>query len=263
MNILFIGDIIGSPGREKVSDLLPILREKHSIDFTIANGENSAGGAGITKKTSEDLFSAGVDVITLGNHSFDRREFTETIDHPKIIRPANYPEGVPGKGLCSVDITTPDSNKTIKVTVVNLLGRFNMPLVDCPFRTADKILEQLSRLKPRPIIIVDFHAELTSEKQALGFFLDGRVSGVVGTHTHVQTSDEKILANGTGYITDAGMVGSSDSIIGVEKSDVLKRFLTGMPAKFQVAKNDIFFNGIVLTIDAESGKCNKVCRIIG
>ncbi|MEW6556958.1 MAG: TIGR00282 family metallophosphoesterase [Elusimicrobiota bacterium] len=253
MNILFIGDIIGSPGRKKISKILPEIKQNYSIDFTITNGENSAGGTGIVKKSVDEILSAGVDVITLGNHSFDRKEFTEIIDMPCVVRPANYPENVPGKGFCVIN----------NIAVVNLLGRFNMPLVDCPFRSADRVLEKLSTVNPQPsTIIVDFHAELTSEKQAMGYYLDGRVSVVLGTHTHIQTADEKILSNGTGYITDIGMVGSADSVIGVEKSDVLKRFLTAMPTKFQVAKDNIVFNGVVLTVNKHTGKCEKIDRLV-
>lgn len=258
MNILFIGDIIGAPGREKVEDILPVLKREYSIDFTVANGENSAGGIGLTKTSADELFAAGVDVITLGNHSFSRREVIDIIEHPKVIRPANYPDLVPGKGFCIEPVCGMHD-----VAVINFLGRFNMPLVDCPFKSADKILENLSKLNPKPsIIIVDFHAELTSEKQAFGHFLAGRVTAVIGTHTHVQTSDEKILSGGTAYITDAGMVGSGNSVIGVEKAEVIKKFLTGVPAKFQVAKDNVVFNGVVLTIDSKLCKCTKITRII-
>ncbi|OGS34470.1 MAG: metallophosphoesterase [Elusimicrobia bacterium RIFOXYC2_FULL_34_12] len=252
MNILFIGDIIGGPGREKISNLLPAFKKKYSINFTIANGENSAGGIGISKKAADEILSSTVDVITLGNHSFDRKEFVDVIDYPYIIRPANYPEAVPGKGYCIMN----------NIAVINLVGRFNMPLVDCPFRTADRILDNLSKSNQKiSFIIVDFHAELTAEKEAMGYYLDGRVSAVIGTHTHVQTADNKILRGGTGYITDVGMVGSKDSIIGVDKSDVIKRFLTGMPAKFQVARDNIEFNSVVLQIDDTSGKCVKIDRV--
>lgn len=258
MNILFIGDIIGSPGREKVEDILPVLKRDYSVDFTVANGENAAGGIGLTKTSAEEIFAAGVDVITLGNHSFSRREVIDIIEHPKVVRPANYPDIVPGKGFCVETVCGMQD-----VAVINFLGRFNMPMVDCPFKTADKILENLSKRNPKPsIIIVDFHAELTSEKQAFGHFLDGRVTAVIGTHTHVQTADEKILKGGTAYITDAGMVGSGDSVIGVEKADVIKKFLTALPVKFQVAKDEVVFNGVMLTIDGKSCKCTKIERII-
>ncbi|MBN1383959.1 MAG: TIGR00282 family metallophosphoesterase [Elusimicrobia bacterium] len=262
MNVLFIGDVVGSSGREKVGDILPVLKEEYSIDFTIANGENSAGGVGLTKKTAEELFASGVDVITLGNHSFNRKEVVDIIDHPRVIRPANHPDIVPGKGFCVV--APAKSVEGVKeIAVINFLGRFNMPLVDCPFKTADNVLGNLSKRNPGPpVIIVDFHAELTSEKQAFGHFLDGRVTAVIGTHTHVQTADEKILPGGTAYITDAGMVGSGNSVIGVEKAEVIKRFLTGLPAKFQVAKEDIILNGVVLTIDNKSYKCTEIKRII-
>src|SRR3989339_116295 len=252
MNILFIGDIIGGPGRENVSSVLQTLKKKYSINFTVANGENSAGGIGISKKAADEIFSSGVDVITLGNHSFDRKEYVEVIDYPYIIRPANYSSYAPGKGYCVMN----------NVAVLNLMGRFNMPLVDCPFRTADKVLESLSRTNPKiSIIIVDFHAELTAEKEAMGYYLDGRVSAVIGTHTHVQTADEKILQSGTGYITDVGMVGAKDSVIGVDKAEVIKRFLTGMPARFQVSRDNILLNSVIIKIDDVTGKCSKIERV--
>jgi len=252
MNILFIGDVIGSPGREKIADCLPLIKEQYNIGLTIVNGENAAGGIGIVKKTADEIFAAGADVITLGNHAFDKKEYVEVIDHPNIVRPANYPELVPGRGFCIV----------AKTAVISIMGRFNMPSVDSPFTASENILKKLSDINPAPkIIIVDFHAELTSEKIAMGYFLDGRVSAVIGTHTHVQTADERILPEGTGYITDVGMVGGLNSVIGVEKGAVIKRFLTGMPVRFEVEKEDIFINGVVLSVDNKTGKCTKIERI--
>jgi hypothetical protein len=232
--------------------LLPDLRNEHLIDMVVANGENSAGGIGIVKKSADEIFAAGVDVITLGNHAFDKKEFADIIDHPMVVRPANYPEMVPGRGFCVLG----------NVAVVNLLGRFNMPPVDCPFAAADRVLKELDASASHPkIIIVDFHAELTSEKEAMGYYLDGKVSAVIGTHTHVPTADERILPCGTGYVTDAGMVGSTDSVIGVEKAAVIKRFLTGMPARFEVAKNNVAMNAIMLDIDDRTGRCLKIERL--
>jgi len=252
MNILFIGDVIGSPGREKIADCLPALKEQYNIGLTIVNGENAAGGIGIVKKTADEIFAAGADVITLGNHAFDKKEYAEIIDHPNIVRPANYPELVPGKGYCSVG----------KTAVISLMGRFNMPSVDSPFTAVDNVLKRLSGINPAlKIIIVDFHAELTSEKVAMGHFLDGRVTAMIGTHTHVQTADERILPQGTGFITDVGMVGGLNSVIGVEKGAVIKRFLTGMPVRFEVEKEEIIINAAVISVDEETGKCTRIKRI--
>jgi len=252
MNILFIGDVIGSPGREKIADCLPGLKERYGIGLTVVNGENAAGGIGIVKKAADEIFSAGADVITLGNHSFDKKEYAEIIEHPNVVRPANYPELVPGRGF----------TVAAGAAIVSLMGRFNMPSVDSPFSAADAVLKKLSSFSPSPkIIVVDFHAELTSEKAAMGYYLDGRVSAVIGTHTHVQTADERVLPHGTGYITDAGMVGGLNSVIGVEKGAVIKKFLTGMPVRFEVEKEDIVINGVVLRVDDETGRCEHIERI--
>ncbi|OQA91984.1 MAG: hypothetical protein BWY26_00576 [Elusimicrobia bacterium ADurb.Bin231] len=252
MNILFIGDVVGASGREKMSDVLLDLKRENSVDFTIVNGENSAGGIGIVKKTADELFSAGADVITLGNHTFDKKEVTEIIGDPRIVRPANYPDVVPGHGVYLKN----------GIAVVSLMGRFNMPLVNCPFASADMILEKIASCgASNKIIIVDFHAELTSEKKAMGYYLSGRVSAVVGTHTHVQTADERVFDSGTGYITDVGMVGGINSVIGMDKSKVLKRFLTGMPQRFDVDSDGISLNALLISIDGQTGKCKSVLRI--
>ena len=228
------------------------MKEHYDIGLTIVNGENAAGGIGIVKKTADEIFAAGADVITLGNHSFDKKEYEEIIEHPNVVRPANYPELVPGRGFSVV----------AGAAVISLMGRFNMPSVDSPFSAADAVLKKLSSFRPAPkIIIVDFHAELTSEKIAMGYYLDGRVSAVIGTHTHVPTADERVLPGGTGYITDAGMVGGLNSVIGVEKGAVIKKFLTGMPVKFEVEKEDIIINGVALEINDETGKCERIERI--
>lgn len=252
MNILFIGDIIGQPGRTAIAELIPVIRDKYSVDFIIANGENSAGGFGLVPKSAEEIMEAGVDVITTGNHIFDRKEYVDVIDFPYILRPANYPDIVPGKGFCVVG----------NVAVVNLLGNFNMPPVHSPFYSVESVLGKLAALPAVPkIIIVDFHAELTSEKKAMGYFLDGRVSAVLGTHTHVQTADEIVLPGGTGFITDVGMVGAVDSVIGVNKAEALKKFLSGMPVKYRPAKGDMRLDAVCIEVDDDTGRCRKIRRV--
>ena len=256
MNILFIGDIIGSYGRAVVKQLLPELKQEHAIELTIANGENSAHGYSITEKVYHELLEMGIDVITMGNHLFEKRELVQKIDtFDRLVRPANFPPGAPGRDHLIVEV------KGKKVAVVNLLGRVFMQCLDCPFQAADKLI---NRLKERcPAIIVDFHAEATSEKVAMGYFLDGRASAVLGTHTHVMTADEKLLLNGTAYISDVGMSGSADSIIGMNKEQILKRFVTQMPEKFEPTDYGRgLFNAVVLNIDTESGKALGIKRIL-
>ncbi|MEW6087776.1 MAG: TIGR00282 family metallophosphoesterase [bacterium] len=254
MNILVIGDINGKAGRKAVKELLPAVKKKYIIDFCIANAENAAGGFGLTSEIASDLFSYGVDVITMGNHTWDNKELENFIDsEPRILRPLNYPRGNPGHGSIVVDV------KNIKVAVINLTGRVFMGNFDCPFRAAE---EEIKWLKgSNPVIIVDFHAEATSEKIALGWFLDGKVSAVVGTHTHVQTADEKILPSGTAYITDVGMTGAHDSVIGIKKELAIRRFLTQMPVKFDVASEDIQFNALCVQINTNDNKAEKVIRV--
>jgi metallophosphoesterase (TIGR00282 family) len=255
VKILFIGDIVGKPGRVAVRELLPVIIEDHRIDLVIANCENAAAGFGVTRDVVEELFRNRVDILTSGNHIWDKKEVLEFIeDYETLLRPANYPEGAPGFG--SVVMPSPTSPP---VGVINLAGRVFMHSLECPFRTAEKEIEKLR--KKTSIIIVDMHAEATSEKQALGWFLDGRVSAVVGTHTHVQTADERILPNGTAYITDLGMTGPFDSIIGTRKDAVLERFLTSMPNKFDVAKGDVRLQGVVLDVDRTSGKALGIERL--
>ncbi len=255
MNILFIGDIMGKPGRRAVRELLPGLIESRSIDLVVANCENAAGGFGVTRDIVEELFSDNIDVLTSGNHIWDKKEIESFIeDYRNLIRPANYPKGVRGFG----STITVGRSGTL-VGVINLMGRVFMRDIDCPFRTAQR---EIAQLKERTnIIIVDFHAEATSEKQALGWFLDGEASAVLGTHTHVQTADERILSRGTGFITDAGMTGPFDSIIGNEKGRVIERFLTGVPNKFEVARGDVFLQGALLKIDPSTGMCAAIERI--
>ena len=255
MNILFIGDIVGAYGRAVVKQLLPELKKEHAIELTIANGENSAHGYSITEKIYHELLELGIDAITMGNHLFEKKELVQKIDtFDRLVRPANYPPGAPGRDHLILDV------KGKKVAVVNLLGRVFMQCLDCPFQAADKLI---SRLKERcPAIIVDFHAEATSEKVGMGYFLDGRVSAVLGTHTHVMTADEKILLNGTAFITDVGMAGSADSIIGMNKEQILKRFVTQMPEKFEPTDYGRgLFNAVVLNIDVNSGKALGIKRI--
>lgn len=255
MKILFIGDIVGSPGREAVRFLLPGLKEKHGLDFIIANAENAAGGSGITPKTAEDLFGAGVDVLTSGDHIWKKRDIFEIIDRePRILRPLNYPVPAPGRGKGL--FKAPDGSL---IGVININGRVFMEALECPFRTSLAAQAELSQ--KTKVIIVDIHAEATSEKVALGWYLDGRVSAVLGTHTHIQTADEKILPSGTAYITDAGMTGPLDSVIGRKTEDVLARFLTSIPTRFDVACGNIQLQGVVLDIDAESGKTRAILRI--
>jgi metallophosphoesterase (TIGR00282 family) len=255
VNLLFIGDIVGKPGRQAVERLLHRLVDRHAVDLVIANGENAAGGFGITMETARELFAAGVDFITTGNHVWDKKEALEYLEHEqRVIRPANYPPGTPGSG--SGIVWTPGG---VPVAVLNLEGRIFMGNLDCPFRTADRAIEQLAATTP--VIVVDFHAEATSEKSALGWYLDGRVSAVIGTHTHVQTADERILTMGTAFITDAGMTGAFDSVIGVRKDEPIQRFLTNLPVKFEMAKKDIRLNGVVVSVDEGSGKAIAVERI--
>ena len=255
MKILFIGDIVGSPGRMAVRELLPPLIAKKKIDFVIANCENAAAGFGVTKKNVEELYSYHIDVLTSGNHIWNKREVLEFIgDYEKLLRPANYPAATPGSG--SVLIPT-DSGEC--VGVLNLAGRIFMQPIDCPFVAAKNKIAELR--KKTKIIIVDIHAEATSEKKALGWYLDGEVSAVLGTHTHVQTADEEILPQGTAYISDTGMTGPFDSVIGINKETVIERFLTQMPNKFDVAKDDIRMQGVIMNIDPVSGKANSIERI--
>jgi len=255
MNILFIADIVGRPGRRAVSELLPEIISQNSIQICIANGENAAGGFGLTEEVATELHKYGVDVITSGNHLWDKKEIIPYLkEDPFLLRPANYPPQVPGRGW-----TVFRSSQGLPVGVINLQGRVFIQDIDCPFRTADKILEKL-RQETR-LIVVDVHAEATSEKIALGWYLDGRVSVVIGTHTHVQTADESILPEGTAYITDAGMTGPHQSIIGVKKEPVLERFLTQMPTRFETATGDVKLCGVVVAIDEETGRAESIKRI--
>jgi hypothetical protein len=255
MKILFIGDIVGKPGRRAVSEFVPSLISERKIDLVIANCENAAAGFGVTREIVEELYGSRIDVLTSGNHIWNKKEVLDFIgDYETLLRPANYPATTPGSGAVLIPTT-----KGEYVGVLNLAGRIFMHPVDCPFVTAkNKIAELKAKTK---VIIVDIHAEATSEKRAMGWYLDGEVSAVLGTHTHVQTADEEILPQGTAYISDVGMTGPFDSVIGVKKETIIERFLTQMPNKFDVAKGDNRMQGVILDIDAISGKANSIERI--
>ena len=251
MRILMIGDIIGRPGRQALKAILPELRQELAIDFVIANGENTAGGFGITSDTAYELLDNGVDLLTSGNHIWDQKEIIPYMDEGlPLIRPANYPNA-PGRGYLIYD----------GIMVLNLMGRVFMPALDCPFRTADAILDEVAESENPKVIIVDFHAEATSEKQGLGWYLDGRVSAVLGTHTHVGTVDAKILPKGTAYLSDVGMTGPVNSVIGSNVGDVLERFLTGLPQRLNVASGPSILNSALMDIDPETGKATSIQRI--
>jgi metallophosphoesterase (TIGR00282 family) len=255
MNILFIGDIVGRPGRDLVHKWLRGLVEHFDIDLTIANAENSANGFGITRDIGETLLEWGVEVMTSGNHIWDKKEVLEYIvAEPRLLRPANYPAGVPGRG--SYVAQTGDGRA---VGVINVMGRVFMTPIDDPFAVVLREIESI-RHKTR-VIFVDMHAEATSEKVAMGWHLDGKVTAVIGTHTHVQTADDRILPNGTAYLTDAGMTGPHDSIIGMEKEPSLGRFLTGMPSRFEPASGNPRLNGVVIEADEKTGRATKITRI--
>jgi len=260
VKLLFIGDIVGQPGRRAVTELVPKLRQQHALDFVIANGENSAGGSGITPKTADEIFSAGVDVITSGDHLWDQKEVMELLANEKrFLRPLNYPPGTPGQGSGVFNIQHSTLNSQRSIAVLNAQGRTFMPPLENPFLLA---AEEVKRLRQRTkIIFVDFHAEATSEKIAFARMLDGQVSAVVGTHTHVQTADEQIFPGGTAYLTDAGFTGPHESVLGREIEPVLKRFLTGMPQRFEVAKNNVLLHGCMIEIDDASGKALKIQRV--
>lgn len=255
MKILLIGDIVGRPGREAVTKILPELRKDKGIDFVIANAENIAGGSGLTPDTVDELLNSHVDVVTSGDHIWKKKEIYERLEKDKrVLRPANYPESCPGLGATVIRCNSG------KVGVINVIGRVFMNNIDaCPFKTAEKELEKIS--KETKIVLVDMHAEATSEKIALGRFLDGRVSAVFGTHTHVQTADEKILPGGTSYITDVGMTGAQDSVIGRKVEPIIERFLTCMPTRFEMADGNVELQGALVEIDQESGRAISIERI--
>ncbi|MDP8237372.1 MAG: TIGR00282 family metallophosphoesterase [Candidatus Erginobacter occultus] len=255
IRVLLVGDVVGKPGREAFRVIAPRLREREGIHFTVVNAENAAGGSGLTDKAVSQLLAAGADVITTGDHIWRNKEiFSFIADQPRLLRPANLPPGSPGRG--SGVFTTASG---AEIGVVNLLGRVFMKPIDCPFRQCDRELESLSRRTP--IILVDFHAEATSEKQALGYYCDGRVSALYGTHTHVPTADERVLEGGTAYITDLGMTGASKSVLGREIEPVLKNFTTGLPAYFAVAGGEPVLEGAIVEIDPTVGRALSIRRV--
>lgn len=255
MKILFVGDVVGRTGRNALSIRLGRLVDRHEVDLVVVNGENAAAGFGLTLDIVREFFDLGVDVITSGNHIWDKKEIFEHLDRePRLLRPANYPPGLPGRGSGVYE-----TSAGIPVGVINLEGRVFMNNLECPFRCADALIDDLRR--QTPIILVDFHAEATSEKVAMGHYLNGRVSAVVGTHTHVQTADEQILSGGTAYLTDAGMTGSLDAVIGIRKELAIERFLTQLPVRFEVAKKDPVLCGVLFTIDEDTGRAQAVQRI--
>lgn len=255
LNVLAIGDVVGKPGRTACRNLIPKLRAKYNLDFVMANGENIAAGSGVTADTIQELLASGIDLITLGDHAFKKKEGIAVIaNHPLVLRPFNYPKEVPGQGLTVITL-----NSGVRVAVLNLMGRVFLQSLDCPFRAADQALSGLdSRVK---VILLDFHAEATSEKVAMGWFLDGRASAVLGTHTHIQTADETVLPKGTAYITELGMTGPYRSVIGRDTDQVIHRFLTQMPGAMEVASGDIRLAGVLVQIDSETGRAKSIRRI--
>ena len=251
MRILFVGDIYGRPGREAVGHFVPLLRKEARIDFAIGNVENAAGGRGLTEPVAKELFAAGIDVFTLGNHTWDRKETVPLLQDPRILRPANYPPSLPGRGMG----VFPVNGK--RVAVVQLMGRLHLDTIDCPFRGADALLKEMSA----DVTIVDMHAEASSEKQAMGWYLDGRVAAVLGTHTHVQTADERVLPGGTAYIGDVGMAGPRDGIIGGERVPALQRFLSGVKVRLAVAEGDAQFCAVIVDVDETTGRARSIERV--
>lgn len=255
MKILFIGDIVGSPGRNAVRQLIPKLKKREKIDFIIANAENAAGGSGLTPRLKEELLSYGIDVLTSGDHIWKKKEIVETLDEDdRLLRPANYPEGVPGRGWGVYSV-----KDKFKVGVINLVGRVFMESVECPFKVGRIAIEEIKQ--KTPIILIDVHAEATSEKIALMWYFDGMVSAILGTHTHVQTADERIYPKGTAYLTDVGMTGPHDSVIGRKVEQILTRFITHLPTRFEMAEDNVQLNGAIVTIDEKTGKAEDIRRI--
>lgn len=255
LRVLVIGDTVGKPGRKACQELVPSLREKYNLDLVIDNGENLASGSSLTKETTEEIFNAGVDVITSGDHIFKKREAIQLVNqNPAVLRPLNYPKGAPGSGVYVATTRRGD-----KIAVVNLIGRVFMQPLECPFRTMEAILPQIQ--SQTKCIVVDFHAEATSEKVALGWFLDGQISALCGSHTHIQTADERILPNGTAYLTELGMTGPYHSVIGRNIEQVIYKFRTQLPSIMEVATDDIRLSGAVIEIDSQTGKASSIQRI--
>jgi metallophosphoesterase (TIGR00282 family) len=255
MRILFIGDIFGKPGRNAVARLLPRFRDENKVNFVIANAENASHGAGLTPDHARALFDAGADVLTLGNHTWDKKEVETLLADPRVLRPANYPPGLPGRGAGVYDVSGR------RLAVLQLMGRHGMPATDCPFRTADALLENDKDISGADAVFVDMHAEASSEKQAMGWHLDGRVGAVVGSHTHVQTADERIFPGGTAYLGDAGMTGPRDGVIGAKKDQAIKRFLLGVKVHYEPASGPAQFCAALVELDGATGKGLSIRRI--
>lgn len=254
MRILFIGDIVGKPGREAIRAFLPNLEKEYSFDLIIANAENASGGRGLTKEVAQELYDSGIDFLTMGNHVWDQRDILKFIDDEnRLIRPANYPKGAPGKGFGYV------KKNGIKTGIINLSGRIFLPPLENPFSTVMQIVNSIA--VETSVILIDFHAEATSEKVALGWFLNGKVSAVLGTHTHIQTADARILDQGTAYITDVGMTGPRDSVLGVKKEIIINSFITQMPSKFEVASGPVQLNAVIVEIDEKTGKAMQIIPV--
>lgn len=254
MNVLMVGDVFGESGRTALARLLPKLRQEHAIDFCVVNVENAAGGFGVTPAMARQFLEQGADVMTSGNHIWDKKEIVEYIAKENLLlRPANFPVGTPGAGHVTLKAGPH------RVAVLNLMGRVFMTPIDCPFRKADEIVPELR--KDTPIVLVDAHCEATSESVALGWYLDGRVSAVVGTHRHVQTADERVLPGGTAYITDLGMTGPTDGVIGVDRDLILQRFLSQMPVRFEPAKGPAALHGVIIVVDPETGRASDIRRL--
>ncbi len=253
MKVLFLGDIVGKPARTYLKEFLPSLKQSLGIDFVIANGENAAGGSSITNDTAKDLFAAAIDVVTTGDHVFKKKESRDVLENFDVLRPLNYGELAVGRGYLIKE------SKGVKIGVVNLLGRVFMQPIDCPFKAIKSVLEDIK--KEAKIIIVDMHAEATSEKLAMGYFLAGKVSAVIGTHTHIPTADERIIDDFTAYITDVGMTGSFDSVLGREKYQIIERFVTNMPVRFNLAQGDVRIQGVLIEIDPDSGRALSIERV--
>ena len=256
MRVLFVGDIVGSPGRQIVRDRLADVAAQRQVDLVIANGENSASGFGITPRLAEELLKSGIDVLTGGNHSWDRKEILEYLPHePRLLRPANFPDGSPGSG-----VYVGTAKNQVKYAVLNLQGRVFLTAIDDPFRKADELLKALP--EDVAFVLVDMHAETTSEKIAMGWYLDGRVTAVVGTHTHVATADEHVFPQGTAYITDVGMTGPHGGVIGMDRVGIIRKFLDGLPARFDVAEGDVQMNCVLIETD-DQGPRNAAGRLRG
>src|SRR5438094_6175189 len=254
MNVLMVGDVFGEPGRRALQTLLPRLKREHEIDCTVVNVENAAAGFGVTPQMCRDFHGQGADVLTSGNHIWDRKEIVEYIVKENLLlRPANFPAGTPGVGHVTIKCGPH------KVAVVNLMGRVFMLPIDCPFRKADALIPELR--KETPIILVDMHAEATSESLAMGWYLDGRVSAVVGTHRHVQTADERVLPGGTAYVTDLGLTGPTDGVIGVDRDQIIQRFLHQMPLRFETAKGPAALQGAVIVVEPDTGRASSIRRL--